>query len=133
MKMETISIARSIEYSSGDKRPFQETCPVCGKKFTVYNADLWAYKRSKRASESSKSHHRVPIYFCSWHCINDFDSQSKEEKTITCQMCGKKMKIRSTRGKQRLYCYECARQRNVDRQRQYYWQRKKAVKVDAGK
>ena len=42
-------------------------CPMCGKEFFVRDANDWVYKRNSQ-------------YFCSWHCLRNYEKGSKTRK-----------------------------------------------------
>ena len=47
---------------------YKRKCPVCGKRFE--SGVMYAYKREKR--------HNSYHYFCSWHCLRQFDRNSRK-------------------------------------------------------
>lgn len=45
--------------------PYERKCPICGKVFCMWHADLWAYKTGER-------------YFCSYHCMSAALKKTRE-------------------------------------------------------
>lgn len=45
-----------------------KVCPICGSKFFVPDASMWAYKLKK--AYTKKTRQIQYIYLCSWTCTN---------------------------------------------------------------
>lgn len=52
---------------------FDQTCPVCGKRFVRYN-DAWAYKIGTSYSGVK--------FFCSWKCLRRYERTHPQAKYI---------------------------------------------------
>lgn len=58
-------------------------CPVCKKKFWIYDCETWAYKRKKYGGGGFD-------YFCSWHCMREDEHRhEKPKKQIPLAMADK--------------------------------------------
>lgn len=53
----------------------RRTCPVCHKKYILYNAKEWAYKAWKKKGTS-----RNLIYFCSWTCVRKYEKENPDKR-----------------------------------------------------
>ena len=51
----------------------EKTCPICGKTF-IPHTEEWVYKR--------RVTHERTYYFCSWHCLQDFEKNHPKPLAI---------------------------------------------------
>lgn len=52
------------------------TCFVCGKRFYVSDLSAWVFRR--RPKNSGKDYSNK--WFCSWHCLCQFDRELETKK-----------------------------------------------------
>lgn len=50
-------------------------CKVCGKDIYIPCAENWAYKRKRHKHAERRTEY---YWFCSWHCISEFDKTQKK-------------------------------------------------------
>lgn len=44
------------------------TCPVCGKRYTIFDHDMWSYKKTVKKRR---------MYFCSYRCFNAKETEQE--------------------------------------------------------
>lgn len=104
-----------------DYEPVGKTCAICGKRF-ILMSDPKEYVY-KRATDDRRflGENRIEklCYFCSYHCMRDFDRMQFERSAATCPNCGERFakKIRT----QKFCCEDCRRSHTS----RMYWERKK--------
>lgn len=52
-------------------------CTMCNNHIYVPCVELWAYKRIKHCR--SRKDDNLYYYFCSWHCLQEFENKQKKK------------------------------------------------------
>lgn len=107
---QNINAVKSI-YDLSECEGTQRICPECGKEFTCYLAEGWAYKifKGKKA-----------YYYCSYSCLRK--AQRENYRGVKCKECGKIFKVKCKRGGVKQYCPTCS---DARKQHYNYIQRKR--------
>lgn len=86
-----------------DERSITKICPICGKKFLIYDVHTWAYKAGFNSDTSSHKAGWQKYFYCSWHCLRKAEKSNAKK----CERCGKV--IEGTPGRSTpKYCTACS-------------------------